>query len=157
MMNNIGGLFDVSDETDLYSVVGRLPGEWSLPVCNQGNNSWGANYMTSLDQVNIGYLPCACGYQGNETANFFEAISITDDDLYNLAFYCCEGSLLFPNKAHSQVTVNANTGPGAIGLDGGVWPDDAPLYYGTITAKDIHHRELHCSSKGVLTPAPNTN
>lgn len=113
--------------------------------------------MTSLRNYNTGYLPCACGYQGNETAAFFEAINMADDDLYNLAFYCCEGSLLFPNAANSQVTVDANTGPGAIGLDGGVWPDDAPLYYGTITAEDIHNQKLYCSSSGVLTPAPNTN
>ena len=65
--------------------------------------------------------------------------------------------MLFPEKAHSKVTNNSNTGPGAAGLDGGVWPDSSPLYYGTITAQDIHNTPLHCSSSGVLTPAPNTN
>ncbi|KAK4690608.1 hypothetical protein P7C71_g6220, partial [Lecanoromycetidae sp. Uapishka_2] len=157
MMNNIGVLFNEADVSDLFSVVGRLPGEWSIPVCNQGTNSWGADYTKSTVGYNIGYLPCACGYQGNETANFMQAIGISDSDLYNLAFYCCEGSLLFPDIKHSQVNVTDNTGPGASGLDGGVWADDAPLYYGMITAQDIHNKALHCSSKGVLTPAPNTN
>lgn len=155
-MNNIGALFNAADASSLYSVVGRLPGEWSIPVCDQGTNTWGADYMNSVG-YNLGYLPCACGYQGNETSAFFQAIGISDNDLYNLAFYCCEGSLLFPTKDHSQVTNNPNTGPGASGLPGGVWPDSAPLYYGTITAQDIHGKDLHCSSSGVLTPAPNTN
>ena len=65
--------------------------------------------------------------------------------------------MLFPEMAHSQVNNSANTGPGASGLDGGVWPDSSPLYYGTISAEDVHNAPLHCSSKGVLTPAPNTN
>ncbi len=156
-MDNIGGMFNAADTSELYSVVGRLPGEWAIPVCNQGTNSWGADYTKSSDGYNVGYLPCACGYQGNETASFFQAIGITDSDLYNLAFYCCEGSLLFPEKGSDPVTNNEYTGPGAAGLDGGVWPDSSPLYYGTITAQDVHNAPLHCSSSGVLTPAPNTN
>lgn len=64
--------------------------------------------------------------------------------------------MLFPERKGSKITNNANTGPGASGLDGGVWPDDSPLYYGTISAEDVHNAELHCSGSGVLTPAPNT-
>ena len=67
--------------------------------------------------------------------------------------------MLFPEKSRgkNKITNNNNTGPGAAGLDGGVWPDSSPLYYGTITAEDIHNKPLHCSSSGVLTPAPNTD
>ena len=148
---NMFGMFTSTDLDDLKNTVGRLPGEWALPVCDQGKNTWGYDYMSD-NPLRLKGLPCACGFQGNETANFMAAINLKDEDLFQLAYYCCEGSLLFPNKRHSWVSDNPNTGPGAEGLNGGIWPDDKPLYYGKFSYREWHNRDLHCHKGGKLKP-----
>jgi len=136
------GLFSNSAIEDLPSMVGRLPGEWSLPVCDQGKNTWGGDYTNNGDPgqgTSIGYLPCACGWQGNTTA-----ANIINEDLYELAFNFCEGALLFP-KAGS---VTPKTGNGAHDLNGGIWKGNS--YYGKFTAETWHNQDLYSSDKGTL-------
>ncbi len=69
------------------------------------------------------------------------AANIVNEDLYELAFYCCEGGLLF-SKAGS---VTPNTGNGARDLNGGIW--NGNLYYGKSTAETWHNQDLYCSDR----------
>lgn len=141
------GLFSDIALEDLPSMVGRLAGEWSIPVCDQGKNTWGGDYTNNGapgQGTSIGYLPCACGFQGNTTADFMTAANIINDDLYDLAHYCCEGGLLFPKAG----TVTAHTGNGATDLTGGSWSGN--LYYGTFSAQTWKNSKLYCSDQGTL-------
>lgn len=144
LTSSMVGLFGDSSIEDLPYLVGRLPGEWSLPVCDQGNNTWGGDYTANSEGTSIGHLPCACGYQGNTTADFMSAINVADETLYELALYCCEGGLLFPNATQDT----ADQGKGAVALQGGVW--SGTLFYGYITAQTWKNNILGCSDRGKL-------
>lgn len=48
--------------------------------------------------------------QDNPAAAFLTATNLLNDDMYDLANHCCEGSLLIPNSGTGTVTVNTGYG-----------------------------------------------
>lgn len=136
----MAGLFSNTQLVDMPSMAGRLAGEWSLPVCDQGKNTWGYDYTTNSLGSSVGHLPCACGYQGNTTADFFVAINVQGSELESLAYYCCEGGLLFPNATRAA---EPDQGRGAVDLNGGIWTGS--LFYGYSGNKNVS-----CNTNGQL-------
>ena len=99
----------------------KLPGEWTLAVCDGGENYYGWDWETNTwnnqtDPVNgrqtvdHSWIPCACGYQGNETALFYNQSGITtlsSDDQYKIYDNC-------------QLTMSYNNNQGFLNLNGGM-------------------------------------
>ena len=78
---------------DLIDLIGQNPGTWSLPVCDQGYNTWTYDWsnsggLVSPSPVAFNAFPCACGYQGTGTANFYKALGVTSSDLAKIAAAC---------------------------------------------------------------------
>ncbi|KAL8684751.1 MAG: hypothetical protein Q9218_008154, partial [Villophora microphyllina] len=72
-----------SNLSNIAGLAGNVPGEWTIPVCDQGYNHWGCqadnrNTKTSgCSGTDIPPLvPCACGPGGSETAAFLDASNI---------------------------------------------------------------------------------
>ena len=50
-----------------------LPGQFTIPVCDQGRNHWIFDWETQKTNQRGEALPCACGPQGKDTLTFIEA------------------------------------------------------------------------------------
>lgn len=142
--------FSTDSPADLINLVGQNPGTWSLPVCDQGYNTWTYDWsnsggLESPSPVSFNAFPCACGYQGTGTANFYTALGVTSSDLTQI-FAGCREMLL--NVAPGLPLTEANIGWNAI--SGG---PPKSIVYGpscTITAPTSIPTRL-CYSDGDLT------
>ena len=62
---------------------------------SQGYNSWTYDWsnsggLESPSPVNFNAFPCACGYQGTGTANFYKALGISSSNLESIVGYCAQ-------------------------------------------------------------------
>ena len=100
---------------DLMSLIGQTPGSWSLPVCDQGYNTWTFDWTNSgglqLPDQDTLALPCACGHQGSGTANFYKTLSFKDQTMKWIASSCEE---LLLNIAEGLPLSEGNIGWNAI-------------------------------------------
>ncbi len=102
-------------------LLGSLPGEWTLPVCNQGTNHWVIDYeKTTFDDA--GNFPCACGPNGKETGDFLLAANL------NASAYVFAGLTTLRNQCSTLLNKKTKENPGWDGIDGGppewlIWPD----------------------------------
>lgn len=125
----------VNQAADLINLVGQTPGAWTLPVCDQGANTWTYDWTGSGGlSYYRGALPCACGIHGSGTENFYQALT-SDRTILELAFSQCEVNLL--NVAPGLPLAKENIGWNAI--VGGQDVDFSPktIVYGascTVTA-----------------------
>ncbi|KAK4691536.1 hypothetical protein P7C71_g5484, partial [Lecanoromycetidae sp. Uapishka_2] len=110
------------------SLMGQLPGEWTLRVCDGGYNYFGWDYVTGnwggdnnetdpwknsvgdTYQVPHQWVPCACGFQGNETALFYNQSNILalGEAAINLIRQSC------------QTTMSANNNQGFLQINSGM-------------------------------------
>ena len=106
----------VTDQTgDLMDLIGQAPGTWSPPVYDQGRNPWTfdrtKNGGLKLSDPDVIVLPCACGYKGSGTANFYETLHFKSQTMKWIRNNC-EVSLL--NIAMGMDLKNENIGWNAI-------------------------------------------
>ena len=100
---------------ELMSLIGQTPGSWSLPVCDQGYNSWTYDWSESgglLPAIpyRVG-IPCACGHQGSGTANFYKQLSFKQSTMEYIAGAC---SYMLMNVAEGMDLTVGNIGWNAI-------------------------------------------
>ncbi|MCJ1279282.1 hypothetical protein MMC21_007106 [Puttea exsequens] len=89
------------DNTDnILQLVGKAPGSWSLPVCDQGYNSWKFDYKGAGGLIRPQPAPpCTCGWNGTGTTNFWKATGGTDQPgtFYRIVGACRQDLLsIFP-------------------------------------------------------------
>ena len=112
-------------------LLGSLPGEWTLPVCDQGTNHWVIDYETGSAFDDVGNLPCACGVNGKETADFLTAAN------FGVSAYVFAGWPTLRNQCSSLLHENNDGSPGWSGINGGppdtlVWPDGLTIPKGKV-------------------------
>ncbi len=112
-------------------LLGSLPGEWTLPVCDQGTNHWVIDYETGSAFDDVGNLPCACGVNGKETADFLTAAN------FGASAYVFAGWPTLRNQCSSLLHENNDGSPGWSGINGGppdtlVWPDGLTIPKGKV-------------------------
>jgi len=77
--------------------AGRLPGTWTIPVCDMGNYTrWNQDYVTSPARgvEHSGPLPCLCGPGGARTAAFAREAQMEGFD--TLLYWCFEQTRSVP-------------------------------------------------------------
>ena len=109
--------YSTNDPAGLINLIGQNPGTWSLPVCDQGRNTWTYDWsnsggLVSPAAVAFDAFPCACGYQGTGTANFYKALGISSTNLATVASYCEE--MLVNIAPGMPLTTDQNIGWNAI-------------------------------------------
>ena len=100
---------------ELMDLIGQTPGSWSLPVCDQGYNTWTYDWSDSgglqlTDQSDLA-MPCACGHQGTGTANFYKQLSFAPQTMAWIAENC---AILLLNVAEGMDVTAENIGWNAI-------------------------------------------
>ena len=103
-------------------LLGSLPGEWTLPVCDQGTNHWVFDYETGSPFDSDGFLPCACGVNGKETSDFLTAAN------FGASAYVFAGWPTLRNECSTTLKKSTADNPGWDGINGGppdtlVWPE----------------------------------
>ncbi|MCJ1280648.1 hypothetical protein MMC21_008477 [Puttea exsequens] len=84
---------------DMLALLGQAPGEWTLPVCDQGLNYWTYDWShasgdaAGLSISHYSPTPCACGHKGTGTKAFYDALG-ADDNLLGKVQAACEENLL---------------------------------------------------------------
>ena len=78
---------------DMLALLGTAPGEWTLPVCDQGYNFWTFDWSNSggleFDPKTLYYpTPCACGHKGTGTEAFYKALGVDSDRLITVLSTC---------------------------------------------------------------------
>ena len=94
-------------------LLGSLPGEWTLPVCDQGKNHWVIDYETASPFDDAGNLPCACGVNGKETSDFLTAAN------FGASAYVFAGWPTLRNQCSSLLNTPTADNPGWSGINGG--------------------------------------
>lgn len=110
-------------------LLGSLPGEWTLPVCDQGSNHWVIDYETAGPFDDAGNFPCACGINGNETADFLKAAN------FGASAYVFVGWPSLKKNCEKLLDTITADNPGWSGIQGGPpdtlkWPDSLTLSKG---------------------------
>ena len=100
---------------ELMELIGQTPGSWSLPVCDQGYNTWTYDWSDSgglqlMSQDDLA-MPCACGHQGSGTANFYKQLSFKPQTMQWIAARC---AILLLNVAEGMDVTAENVGWNAI-------------------------------------------
>ena len=98
----------------LLDLIGQTPGSWSLPVCDQGFNTWTFDWSNSggLDVAGSDVsLPCACGHLGSGTANFYKTLKFSYQSMSTIASSC---ETLLLNVAAGMELTEGNIGWNAI-------------------------------------------
>lgn len=107
--------FAVNHTGNLMDLIGQTPGSWSLPVCDQGYNTWTFDYTNSgglqLPDQDTLALPCACGHQGSGTANFYSTLHFNSQTMQSIASEC---EMLLLNVAEGLDVTTENIGWNAI-------------------------------------------
>ena len=103
-------------------LLGSLPGEWTLPVCDQGTNHWVVDYENGSPFDDDGNLPCACGVNGKETKDFLTAAN------FGASAYVFAGWPTLRNQCSTLLNKKTADNPGWDGINGGppdslAWPD----------------------------------
>ncbi|CAF9929561.1 hypothetical protein IMSHALPRED_007939 [Imshaugia aleurites] len=110
------GNFVVNNTANLMNLIGQTPGTWSLPVCDQGYNTWTYDWSNAgglqLADPDDFAMPCACGYQGTGTASFYALLSFTPQTISWIASACA--TLLLNVAEGLPATTTANIGWNAI-------------------------------------------
>lgn len=145
--------FIVNNTGSLMDLIGQTPGSWSLPVCDQGYNTWtfdwtNAGGLQLADQDDLA-LPCACGHQGSGTANFYKTLSFKDTTMKWIASSC---ETLLLNVAEGLPLAEGNIGWNAIA--GGAPHTIVFDSSNTITAPNSLPTQL-CSSGAKSGTCPN--
>ena len=87
---------------DVLNLVGTTPGTWSLPVCDQGYNTWTFDWSKTdgyfrpkfgMIYDSAYYWPCSCGHHGSGTKAFYAKMSIRYQDLQKIAGICAQALL----------------------------------------------------------------
>ena len=94
-------------------LLGSLPGEWTLPVCDQGKNHWVIDYETSGPFDDAGNFPCACGVNGKETVDFLNAAN------FGASAYVFAGWPSLRNLCSTLLKKKTDANPGWDGINGG--------------------------------------
>ena len=110
-------------------LLGSLPGEWTLPVCDQGTNHWVIDYETGSAFDDVGNLPCACGVNGKETSDFLTAAN------FGNSAYVFAGFKTLRNQCSTLLGTPNKDSPGWSGINGGppdtlTWPDGLSIKKG---------------------------
>ncbi|KAK3170294.1 hypothetical protein OEA41_009681 [Lepraria neglecta] len=113
-----------SNVNNIKGLIGQLPGEWSLPVCDGGKNyfgcddvgnnwcggnetstTWEASGRTSgIITIDHQWVPCACGFQGNETMQFYNNTGIAANlNMENIAASCMRSMAENNNQGYLQI------------------------------------------------------
>ncbi|KAL9126160.1 MAG: hypothetical protein Q9175_007960 [Cornicularia normoerica] len=126
-------------------LIGQLPGEWSLPVCDGGKNYYGRDYTIRNGNWSTGaeddsaftnvivtheWVPCACGYQGNETSLFQQAANFWD--------MSWQKQVAVQKSCQRIMTYNNNQG--FLNLNGGPPPSQTVDYSGYHSALEISYQ-----------------
>ena len=103
-------------------LLGSLPGEWTLPVCDQGTNHRVIDYETGSVFDDAGNLPCACGVNGKETEDFLNAAN------FGASAYVFAGWTTLRSQCSKLLITKTDDNPGWDGINGRphdtlVWPD----------------------------------
>lgn len=92
-------------------LIGQTPGSWSLPVCDQGYNTWTFDWTNSgglqLPDQDTLALPCACGHQGSGTASFYSSLTFNNQTMQSIAASC---AMLLLNVAEGLDVTTENIG-----------------------------------------------
>lgn len=107
--------FAVNNTANLMDLIGQTPGTWSLPVCDQGYNTWTFDWTNSgglqlADQDDLA-MPCACGHQGTGTENFYANLHFKPQTMKWIATAC---EMLLLNVAEGMELTEQNIGWNAI-------------------------------------------
>ena len=94
-------------------LLGSLPGEWTLPVCDQGTNHWVVDYENGSPFDDAGNLPCACGVNGKETSDFLTAAN------FGASAYVFAGWPTLRNQCSVLLKTSTTDNPGWSGINGG--------------------------------------
>ena len=95
-------------------LLGSLPGEWTLPVCDQGKNHWVVDYETSGSYDHEeSHFPCACGVNGKETVDFLKAANFGSSD------YVPYDWRTLRNTCSQLLNKKTDANPGWDGINGG--------------------------------------
>lgn len=102
--------------------LGSLPGEWTLPVCDQDTNHWIIDYGTGGVFDDAGNLPWACGVDGKETEDFLNAAQ------FGASAYVFVGWTTLRNRCSELLETKTDDNLGWDGIKGGppdtlVWLD----------------------------------
>ena len=107
--------FAANQTGDLIDLIGQTPGSWSLPVCDQGFNTWTFDYTNTgglqLPDIDTLALPCACGHQGSGTKNFYATLKFKSQTMAFIASAC---QILLLNVAEGLELKKENIGWNAI-------------------------------------------
>ena len=111
-------------------LLGSLPGEWTLPVCDQGTNHWVIDWENTVFD-DVGNLPCACGLNGAETSDFLTTAN------FGASAYVFAGWQTLRNQCLSLLNKKTADSPGWDGIKGGppdtlVWPDGLKIPKGKL-------------------------
>ena len=94
-------------------LLGSLPGEWTLPVCDQGTNHWVVDYENGSPFDDDGNFPCACGVNGKETSDFLTAAN------FGASAYVFVGWSTIRNQCSTLLKTSTTNNPGWNGINGG--------------------------------------
>lgn len=144
--------FATQQTGDLLDLIGQTPGSWSLPVCDQGYNTWTFDWSNTgglqLPEEGTLALPCACGHQGTGTANFYATLSFNTDTMDFIAQSC---EILLINVAEGMDLVAGNMGWSAIA--GGT--PETIVFDDTHTITAPTPLPTRVCSVGAASPCPN--